>query len=404
MNKVKKLAALVLAVVICIAFAGCNYAQTIEIKADGKAKVTAKITISEKELEKLNALGALSESGADSANTSLGINSFDDFKKESDKKGLTKTIDGVKYYANESTQDINSLDELVTLGAGEFTTTEFWAYGSETSETQQYMDTFKALDISFTAEMVVKMPYKIIKTNCEKVDDYTVKYDEKATLVYAITEKSTAAWTKEADTEKAVMDLGKAFYTPKKVTGVKVAYKNAKSLKVIWNYPSSYVTGYKIEKKVGNGKWQLVKTLSTMSTTFDTSYTDKKISANKKYSYRVKAYYSDINFTVEGPYSAVKTIKTADLKTKPIVKANAGSSSVTLKLKKATKNVVGYEIKYADNAKFKKAKTIKVKKMPATIKNLKSGSKYYFKVRKYCQGTVTKVYSPFSKSVSVTVK
>ena len=57
MNKVKKLAALVLAVVICIAFAGCNYAQTIEIKADGKAKVTAKITISEKELEKLNALG-----------------------------------------------------------------------------------------------------------------------------------------------------------------------------------------------------------------------------------------------------------------------------------------------------------------------------------------------------------
>ncbi len=393
MKSIKKLTALVLAVVMCLALVGCNYAQTVEIKTDGKAAVTMKMSISEKELEKL---------AASTGDTT----SFDEFKKESDKNGLTETIDGVKYYSSVETKT-NSLDEInESLGsAGEFTTTDFWAYGNGAiSSSEDYQEVFKAAEIEITADMTVKFPYKVVDTNCEKKDDYTITYNEGKTIVYAITEKSTAAWTKAADKDAAITELAKVQYTPKKVKGLKVAYKNTKTLKISWTpLESSFVTGYKVEKKIGNGKWKAFKTVAVQNLkNYDGSLnlfcTDKKISANKKYSYRVKAYYSDAKFTVEGVYSAAKKITTANFKSTPVVKVK----NSTVSLKKAIKNVAGYQIKYSKNSNLKGAKTLNVKKLPKTIKA--SSGKYYFKVRAYCKGVDgKKVFGKWSKTVSATI-
>lgn len=415
MNKIKKITALVLAIIMCIALASCNYAQTVNIKANGKATVTAKITISEKEIKTLESAD-FSEANMDGSLSSLPIDAatFDEFIKESNKKGLTKTIDGVKYYSNTSTQNFSNLDELnENLNcAGKITKTDIWFYGNGTfGQPEDIIKMYQDKGIEITSEMIYKFPYKITETNCEKIDDYTIKYDEKSTIVYAITEKSTADWTKAANKESAIRSLAKKFYKPKKVSGAKVEYKTASSVKLSWNpLESMFVTGYKVEKKAGkNGKWIEVKTIKSNNLkNYDSNlrlfYTDKNISSNKEYSYRVRGYYKDSRFTVLGSYSTAKTIKTADLRTKVILSAKAGKGKVTLKIKNTVKNLTGYQIKYSTNKNFSKAKTVTTKKFPATVKNLKSGQKYYFKVRKYCKGASKNVYSDYSKTVSITVK
>ncbi|MEE1003606.1 MAG: fibronectin type III domain-containing protein [Acutalibacteraceae bacterium] len=411
MKKIKRITSVFLAVIMCMALASCNYAQTVKITSDGKATLTAKITISEKEIKTLQSAD-LSEADADSL--LLDKSSFDEFIKESDKNGLTKTIDGVKYYSNTTTQKFSDLDELnASLNcAGKITKTDIWFYtNGALGESEDIRKMYKDAGIEITAEMIYTLPYKITETNLEKVDDYTVKYDEFAKIAYVITEKSTAAWTKAANKESAVKDLAKQFYKPKKVSGVKVEYKTTSSVKISWNpLESMFITGYKIEKKVGkNGKWIEIKTMKSDNLkNYDSNlrlfYTDKNFSSNKEYSYRVRGYYKDSSFTVFGAYSTTKTIKTADFKSKVVLSAKAGKGTVTLKIKKSTKNLTGYQIKYSTNKNFSKAKTVTTKKFPVTVKKLKSGQKYYFKIRKYRKGESKNIYSDFSKTVSITVK
>lgn len=73
---------------------------------------------------------------------------------------------------------------------------------------------------------------------------------------------------------------------------------------------------------------------------------------------------------------------------------------------KKISGVKGYEINYADNSKFKKAKTIKVnaKVTSRTIKKLKSGKKYYVRVRAYKMSSGKKLPGNWSKVKSVKVR
>ena len=59
---------------------------------------------------------------------------------------------------------------------------------------------------------------------------------------------------------------------------------------------------------------------------------------------------------------------------------------IKLTLKKV-KNATGYEIQYATNKKFKKAKTKKVKKLKVTLKKLKKKKKYFIRVRAFNKTT-----------------
>lgn len=82
------------------------------------------------------------------------------------------------------------------------------------------------------------------------------------------------------------------------------------------------------------------------------------------------------------------------------------TSSVKLKWKKS-KNTKGYQIyrATAKNAKYKRIKTIKkAKSVTYTNKKLKSGKKYYYKVRAYNKKGKRTVYGKFSKKVGVTTK
>lgn len=87
-------------------------------------------------------------------------------------------------------------------------------------------------------------------------------------------------------------------------------------------------------------------------------------------------------------------------------KLKAGKKSFTAAWKKAP-SVNGYEIQYATNTKFKKAKTITVKKdstVKTTVKNLTAKKKYYVRIRAYKTINGKKYKSAWSKTKTVTPK
>lgn len=79
-----------------------------------------------------------------------------------------------------------------------------------------------------------------------------------------------------------------------------------------------------------------------------------------------------------------------------IKKAKAGKKKISLTLKKV-KGATGYRIKYSTNKKLKKAVTIKCKKVKVTVKKLKTGKKYYFKVQAYKVVNGKTYYGKWSK-------
>ncbi len=106
-------------------------------------------------------------------------------------------------------------------------------------------------------------------------------------------------------------------------------------------------------------------------------------------------------------------------KKKPVIKSLKKSKSkkkyyLTIKIKQVKKRGLygetGYQIKYATNKKFKKAKTIKVtrnKKSSITSKKwkVKKGKTYYVKVRALMKAKTGKtIYSKYSKVKSIKVK
>lgn len=100
---------------------------------------------------------------------------------------------------------------------------------------------------------------------------------------------------------------------------------------------------------------------------------------------------------------------TADAKPvkKVVLKSFKAGKKGTVKLTwLKVSNVSGYEILYSTKASFKKAvkKTVGSKKVSYTIKKLKSGKKYYIKMRAYRIQDGQKVYGSYSKKKITTVK
>lgn len=421
MKKTKQILSLILAVIMCIALASCTQAINFDIKSNEACSLKYKITASETELDKIETIsssmdfiqGIITGDMGSIDNTQEITETIKLFKEQSDKQGLTEEIDGVKYYSIIDDLGIKNIKEANEFfgNEGKATTKELWLYASkdEMDSIFSAYNQYSKFGIEFQAVMNVKMPYTIAKTNGTKVDDYTVQFDlQKDNVYYITTTASTAEWTKSTDLRKTVIDMAKKNCTPSKVTGVKVVYKTTSSLKVNWSEQYGNITGYKIERKIGTGSWKTLKTVKSENVKYDVNLNpyilDKNLKINKKYSYRVRAYYKTSDFTVFGNYSKVKAVTFANLKTKPSIKVTALNNAAKVTVKKKTKNITGYEIKYSKSSSFKGAKTVTTKSLSKTIKKLSDGKKYYFKVRKYCNSTGTKVYSAWSNKVSVTIK
>ena len=90
-------------------------------------------------------------------------------------------------------------------------------------------------------------------------------------------------------------------------------------------------------------------------------------------------------------------------KIKGLVVKNQKKFKVKVIWKKLT-NISGYQIQYAPNKKFKKAKRKTVKSTSVTIKKLKKKKTYFVRVRAYKLVDGKKVYGKWSAVKKVKVK
>ncbi len=94
---------------------------------------------------------------------------------------------------------------------------------------------------------------------------------------------------------------------------------------------------------------------------------------------------------------------------KPVIKSvkNKKGRKIKIKLKKKVKGAAGYQIQYARNKKFtkaKKSKDVGAWTSAKTIAGLKKGKTYYVRVRAYQNQSGKKVYGKWSKAKKVKVK
>ena len=167
-----------------------------------------------------------------------------------------------------------------------------------------------------------------------------------------------------------------------------------------------------------------IAAVSTVSTSY--TYTGKqikpavKVTDSKKntvsassytvsYSNNVNVGTATVTVTFKGNYTGTKTATFKILPKGTSLKTVKSPKSKTLNIswQKQTKQITGYEIQYAENAKFTKAKTVTVKspkKTSATVKKLKAKKKYYVRIRTYKTVSKTKYFSSWSKAKSIKIK
>ena len=144
------------------------------------------------------------------------------------------------------------------------------------------------------------------------------------------------------------------------------------------------------------------------SLTINTYRTDNDEKIDETFSItKSKGDTTSLNAEIKASTTKPATVKKPTAEKKVVVakasaKLKAGKKKVTVKIKKAS--LSGYQIKYASNKNFKKAKTRNIRKTIYTIKSLRSKKKCYVKVRAYKIVKGKKIYGSYSKVLKVTVK
>lgn len=153
----------------------------------------------------------------------------------------------------------------------------------------------------------------------------------------------------------------------------------------------------------GKTKKPSVKVKDNKGKTIKKSYYKVSYSSGRK---NVGTYKVKVTFKKKYKGSITKTFKIIPKKTS-LSSVKGTKSSITVKWKKQSKQVSGYQIQYTTDKKFKKGvKTTTVsryKTTSKTIKKLSSNKKYYVRIRTYKKVGRTKYYSGWSSAKSVNV-
>lgn len=173
-----------------------------------------------------------------------------------------------------------------------------------------------------------------------------------------------------------------------KTTGVKATSASYTSAKVTWKKTTG-ATGYYVYRATSKkGSYKKI------ATTKSTSYTNKKLSFNKTYYYKIVAYYKGKDKTQKASASSIVSVKTILPKTS-IKSVKKGSKRLIISWNKVT-GAQGYQV-YRSTKKSGSYKRIKaVKGTSFTNISLKSKKTYYYKVRAYRKVNGKYIYSKFS--------
>lgn len=261
-------------------------------------------------------------------------------------------------------------------------------------------------------------PINISKTTISTISDQkytgrsitpniTVKYNNK-TLVkntdYTLSLKNNTSIGTATVTIK-----GKGNYTgtktitfkivPKTVTNPKVSSTTSSSIKLSWSKVSN-ADGYRIYRATSkNGSYSKIKDITKNSTL---TYTDSKLSSNKKYYYKIKSFKTVKGYKYYSYYSdvinsetklAIPSIKLSTPKSKSIkISWSKISGANNYEIHRSTKKDGPYSVITTTN------------KLSYTDTDLIKGKKYYYKVKAYKTVNNKKIYSYFSSIKSISSK
>lgn len=241
----------------------------------------------------------------------------------------------------------------------------------------------------------------ILKATGKVVAEKVVKDDIKATVKADMT-KDEALYIKveaarEWDSPKYINYAVSVDFlpAPAKVEKLKASSVKTTSVKFSWKEVGG-ADEYEVAYSTNGKSWKKV-------TTTKTSITLKNLKSGTTYKVKVRA----VDNSVKGKYSSVVTVAT---------KVSKVTLSSVKSTKKAQANVVwktvtgasGYVVEYSTSKKFtsKTTKKVALKKSAkkTTLKKLKSGKKYYVRVKAYKTVNGKKVYGAYSSVKSVKVK
>ena len=115
-----------------------------------------------------------------------------------------------------------------------------------------------------------------------------------------------------------------------------------------------------------------------------------------------------VTIKFKGNYSGTKTLYfNINPKGTKLSSVKAGKKQVTVKWKTQKTQTNGYQVQFSTSKNFKSAKTVTVnsnKSSSTTIKKLKGGKKYYFRVRTFKKVGKAKFYSAWSNSKNAKAK
>lgn len=218
-------------------------------------------------------------------------------------------------------------------------------------------------------------------------------------------EKKAAEEAAKAETEKkAAIEAAKKEVEETVIASLKAQKYKTTGIKLTWK-KNSALEGYEIYRSTKkNSGYKKVTSVTAAS------YTLKKgLSKNKTYYYRVRGYKTIDGEPVYTPYSRIVVNLN---KTRAIKAITIDSAKTTISGKKVTLTWVehesmyslkGYKIYQSTKAKsgYKLVKIVKSEKV--TIKNLKKGKTYYFRIQGYVKVS-KKTVNTKSKRVKVKIK
>lgn len=244
--------------------------------------------------------------------------------------------------------------------------------------------------------VIVKDPYG---TPLVKGKDYSVSYSSNTNCGRAVV-------TIKGMGQYAGMSSRRTFVIrPAKMTKPKISSsgRTQDSLAIEWSKPSGSVSGYQLQM-YRDGEWVAVYTTTSSNTL---SYSVKGLTAGKKYQFRVRAYKTIGKMKYYGEPSSTYITYTLP-KTPSSLTLSTKSKTIIAKWGKVSCS--GYEIAYSTSSNMANQKTVLASNTAVSknIKSLKSGKKYYVRIRSYRKATINgksyTYYSKWSSKKSITVK
>ena len=185
---------------------------------------------------------------------------------------------------------------------------------------------------------------------------------------------------------------------PNKVGGLKVSAASSSAYTLSWSKPAR-AAGYHVQQ-YKNKKWTTIATINNPNTT---TYKVSKMTAGTN-QYRVRAFSNYNSKKYNGAFSfTLKVYVPSKQKIKSVKALSKGFSIAYTQNKSAS----GYEIQYAANKKFSKAKTVNVKGYKTASKKitkLSAKKTYYVRVRSYKTVNGKKIYGQWSPAKQIKTK